>query len=186
MNTNKSLIALQHEANALELAIIENNGEIPPELDEALTNVQIDLADKLDGYGFVMERFEKALKPYWKDQLEFHQKVLKAIDAIPKKLKERLKFACADELKEGEKKIVKEGNKFKFTISKLAPTVHVIDDELLPEKYLKTETVEVTNTTVDEDLLRKDLEDGVEVEGAWLEPSYRITKTKKKMKELAK
>src|SRR3990167_7441840 len=169
-NHENTLVELYRQAHTIEQAIIENNGELTPELDAALMNIETNMAEKLDGYAFVLDRM-KSSQEFWKAESEKTAALAKACATIQSRIKERLKFIMSER---GQKTC--EGNKTKFTLSATKGSFIVGDEEAIPEKFKTATTVYV----VDRERVRTAIEAGEEVPGAWIIAGHQLRITKKK------
>lgn len=176
--TNKSLVSIVNEAISIERLLIESGGEITPELSDALAVNAGTLADKVDGYVHILERFED-LETHYKSRAEFFKKIAEHCKKAQDRLKENIKFAM-QELEVTDL----HGNDMRFKLSP-TPGVMVIEDEdMVPVEYKN----EVISTVIDKKALKDALKNG-EVPGAKLVPGYSIRSyantPDKKKKEVA-
>jgi hypothetical protein len=165
MSENKSLSTIVSEMSVIVSAIIENGGELTPELESAFDNVGTDLATKCDGYAVFMERLETEAD-YWKAKADSYSKVSKSCKALKERLNDNIKFAMrtlnTDEVKGGD---------VRFKLSKLAPKV-VLNEEKIPQEY----KMQVTEWVPDKERIKVDLQNGCAIEGAGLEDVYSLRK----------
>lgn len=152
---SESLRALVAQATNLSTALIESGGELPPEMEAALTEIDVKLPIKIDGYAVIMERLEMESE-YWKQKAELYVDISRGCLKARERLKESLKFAMgqlgADELK---------GIDVRFKLSNAKPKL-VINEALLETGYLIAQTVSVP----DKKRIEQDLKDGIAIEGA--------------------
>lgn len=60
MNNSLTLYQLTEEQQLIEDLLIENGGELTPEIEEALNANQLALSEKVDGYNCILRKFEGA------------------------------------------------------------------------------------------------------------------------------
>lgn len=160
---NESLYSLVAQANALSRMLAETGGEITPEIESLMSNVDVKLPEKVDGYAVVMERLELEAK-YWKDKAASYSLMAKSLASLQDKLKERLKEAIkalgVDEI---------HGNDVRFKLSGVKPAL-VLDESKLDPSYLMT----VTETVPDKERIRAALQEGAEISGASLVQSVSL------------
>lgn len=158
-----TLFSLVQQANVISRMLAESGGEITPELDALMANVDVKLPEKIDGYHVVMERLEVEAK-YWKDKSTAYALMAKAHTAIQEKIKERLKEAMkalgVDEIK---------GHDVRFKLSNVKPSL-VIDEAKLDPSY----TMVVTETVPDKERIRAALSEGARIPGAQLVPGQSL------------
>jgi len=157
-----SLMELVSHAAQIERAIIEANGELTPELEEALDFSEAALVEKAENYEAIFKRMELSSK-YWKEEAAKFAKVGGSLEKLSKSLKERLKFAM---LELGKEEII--GGKTRIKLCKTAPAL-VVDGDV-PENY----KMMVTETVVDKSRIKEDLVKGLEVPGAHLEGGFQL------------
>lgn len=172
MSESKTLAALFTEANDIGLKLIENEGEITPDLEERLNQLQIDLPEKVDAYVFIMEALE-AQEAMYKKRAEFFSRLAKSHSGTRERIKERIKFL----MQQGNKDEVL-GNDYRFKLSPSKPSLKV-NTELLPAKF----TREVVLFEVDKKAIEEALMSGEDVPGAHFEcgVTFRIYANKKKL-----
>lgn len=160
----KSLVALSKEHFEIEVALAESGGEISQELDEVLQRLQIDTADKVDGYSMVMQRMD-VLESFYLARAERLTKMAKAASAVKQRLTENLKLAM-------ETRQVDElcGLDVKFRLVNSNPKVIIENEDAVDEAYKVT----VTTKKIETKRIAEDLKNGVPVAGARLERGRHI------------
>lgn len=151
----------------LTQSLIENNGELTPELEQGLTANSANLANKVDAYAQVIERIDLEITS-WKQQKADADAVLKRLEGAKERLRDSLKSSA---LALGETRLEGVYNKISVTPSKGRL---VIDDAVLDKAYTRiVQTVEA-----DKYRIRQALESGESVTGASIEPGHilRISK----------
>ena len=151
------------ESNCLTQQIVACNGELSPEMEDALAKVELGLAHKVDGYKFMMDRLDVE-SDYWSSQAEVYTKIAKA----HKKAKERMKQALKDAMLAMDRKEIL-GDNVRFSLTPTKASL-VINEELLPNQH----KIVVTTMVPDKEAIREYLESGEEITGAKLEPSFAL------------
>jgi hypothetical protein len=151
------------QANHIERQIVEASGELSAELEAALAQVDLALAEKVDGYSAVMVRLDAAAE-YWKVRADELARVARSVGAARDRIKEAVKAAM-----QAMGKDEVSGNEVRFNLSKVKPRL-VIDDAALDPAY----KMQVTETVTDKERVRLALEEGFEVRGARLESSVSL------------
>ena len=162
MSTLNEIIA---QSNTSINKIIENGGELTEELALELENLNTALVNKVDNYAIFTDRIKNEIT-YFKSKAKEFSDVSKTLTSLDKNIKERIKFAMT-ELDKDELK----GDNYRFKLSNTKAALEY-DEAVLPDRY-KIQTI-VEN--VDKDMLRIDLENGLEVEGAFLKNSKSLRK----------
>lgn len=160
-----TLLDLANRANEITQLIIEADGELTPELEQALAVSEKDIAQKADGYYLMMVTMSNRVKELKELSKQFTD-AAKSIDNQLKSLNERLKFAMesmdTDEIK---------GERYRFKLSTGKASL-VIKHELIGDAFKR----EVVTTEVDKDLIESKLKAGEKVPGAYLEPTLTLRK----------
>lgn len=160
---NDSLYGLVQQANTISRMLAESGGEITPELEALMANVDVKMPEKIDGYHVVLERLEVEAK-YWKDKSAAYALMAKAHTAMHDRIKDRLKDAMkalgVDEIK---------GHDVRFKLSNVKPAL-VIDESKLDPSY----TMVVTETVPDKERIRAALTEGAKIQGAQLVQSQSL------------
>ena len=163
--SQQSLVNLVKQANFLEQTLIESGGELTPELEEILNNIDINLPEKVDGYYSVLERFELAEK-YWKDKATAFSNISSACKKLQVRLKENLKYAAKES---GGDEIT--GKEYRFKVQK-SPKSLVINEDKLASKWYIEEVV----LTPDKPRIKEALEAKEKIEGAYFEQGTQLRK----------
>lgn len=158
----QSLADIVGQANAIEMKLMESGGELTPELEAALLQVDASLPEKLDGYDVVMARLAAAEK-MWAARADEYARVASALSNAQSRMKERLKWAMGQM---GKSEV--SGNEVRFTLVNGKPKL-VINGEV-PEAYVTI----VQTKQADKERIRADLEMGVKIPGASLEPTVQL------------
>lgn len=137
---------------AIERMLVESEGEITPEIEMRLAALDIDMAEKVDGYRCMVVRFEMQAKAIDEDTRLLAAKKSALVNAATR-LKDRLKAVM-------ESRGVTElrGLVWKAAIQKnggkAALTLLVEGPEALPPAY------QIMTVTADSDAIRQGLKDG--------------------------
>jgi hypothetical protein len=161
-----NLETLIKQSTQLAGALVECQGELTPELEAALDLVNEKLPQKIDNYGYLIDRLEVEatfLGEKIKQIADLQSKIVTAHE----QLKERMTF----HLHSVEDKTLL-GNEYKF---KLSPTAGrtVVDEKVLPMDYWKTEVLK----RVDREKIKADLKTGKEIPGCKIEQTWSFRKT---------
>lgn len=159
----KSLILMTQEIIELERALLENDGVLPPEMEERFNLTTGTLASKVDNYKYVMAAMD-ARSVYFKD-LENQAKAARQIfDNTKDRLKDLLKWSM-------HSLDVREllGHDWRFVLSGSKNRL-VIDETKLPPKYFK----EVKSLVPDKDLIEGDMALGTIIDGVTTEPVEQL------------
>ena len=163
----KKLYEITLSYQELESELLELQGELTTEIEEKLNSLSKDLASKTDSIGYILERLEResiALKEKSKQFQIVAKRLEQAYDRLKDYTKQNMKALDVSEL---------QGESYRFKKSNLKPKL-VIDDEALIDRAYFKETI---LTTLDKEMIRLALENGISVNGARLEEvtSLRIT-----------
>ena len=176
---NKSLYLIVNEAMQIEQMLMESGGEVTPEIEMALSVNSSELANKVDGYQHIIERFN-SLADHYKARAEFFKTIAGQCKTASDRLKDNIKFAMielgVDEVK---------GQDMRFKLSTTSGTLVIEDAEMVPVEF-KTEviTTEIDKKSLKEAALKGDVP-GVKIEPGHSLRSYANTPEKKsKTKEV--
>lgn len=162
--TRTTLIEAAQDFAAVEQLLLESQGELTPELEAWLTEVESNVADRVDAYVMVQERLKEAAD-FYKTQADKFLAAKKASENAVERMKERIRAAMTtmgtDELR---------GEAFRFKMSN-APKRLVIDNEdTVPMAYKSARTV----YDLAKDGIKVALEGGSEIPGCHLEGGKSI------------
>jgi len=130
MNENQNtltLFQLSAEMAAIEAALIENGGELTPELETAMAETSEGLQRKADGYGILLAKFA-AVSDACKAEIDRIQNIKKTADNSVKRIKGHL----AETMRAFEMKHL-DGETHKFTLTQSTGTV--IDEDAVLRPY---------------------------------------------------
>lgn len=164
-----TLIKIADDALALNRQLIESGGELTPEIEARLNDIDLKTRDKIDAYQVVRERC-RLEADYWKTKADELMRISRAHKEIDRRLTENIKKHM--ELT-GTKEV--EGHTVRFVLTKTGEEL-VIDDSLLPDAY----KMQVTEWVPDKEKIRAALQDGVDVAGAELRGGFALRKYARK------
>lgn len=134
-----TLSELLERQNEIEMALIDNGGELTPEIEEALGLTEENLKDKIDGYHSLMGKLE-----YGNNEIDAEIKRLQALKKTKENAVKRLKGHLYDRMVEyGIDRI--EGKLCKVFRKGTAPAVKIEDEVSLLAPY----TFDITAVKVD-------------------------------------
>lgn len=162
-----SLVDLTKESQALILKIIEAGGEITPEVEQELSNVELNLAEKIDRYAYLIERLNDEAE-HWKKKKQKMDRLKCACENAAKNLKNTIKLSM-----QMQKVTEVKGIDEKFILVKQRDIVEIDDLTKLPKKYTKT----VITVEPDKNAIRVALNENKKVPGARLVKSEYIKAT---------
>lgn len=165
---------VQNHQSLFEI-LMEEGGEITSVETESIVDgwmkeITSDLALKADGYKYKMDTLEVTATQL-KAEAEKIEKAAKTLQNISKSLKDRMKFAM-QEL--GVDTI--EGNKFKYKLQSVKPSVVITDEAALPAIYTRTKT----EILPDKIAIGEALDQGIEVPGVKRVENFTIKTSIKK------
>ena len=166
MSETKTLVRVLNEKQALVNELIESGGEISEALEFALDITEQALVQKVDGYFFVIDAFESKEK-----QLKELADELYDAAKMCKNESQRIKDHVKNRMRELEVKELQGGMR-RFTLSTGKASVSV-DEALLPAQYTKESIV----VSADKDLIKKALDEGLDVPGARLMETWVLKST---------
>lgn len=161
-----TLYEIVSQAQIIEQQIAEAGGELSPELEQALANVDLSLTEKVEGYAQVIDRLE-SVSEYWSKKAKELSAISDGVDTAVKRIEERLKSAMI-ELRKDEVF----GESIRFKLSTTKGSLVIEDSSKIPSQFLMT----VTTTIPDKEKIREALERADEVPGAKLLGGYRLNK----------
>ena len=172
-----TLPALIQQAADLESRLAESGGELTPEVEAALSKVEL-IPEKVDAYAFILDRLKSATA-YWQEEYRNSRAIAEACE----KARDRLKLALKMAMKGAGLTDLNGVNK-RFKLSDSGGSL-VIDEGALPATYL----MEVVTLKPDKERIRAALEAGEKIPGAQIVPGTRLAayanKANKTTKELA-
>lgn len=167
-----TLFSLVAEAQSLESKIIEAGGELTPDIEEALSSLDIAVTDKVESYAFIMDSCENRAQ-FWKAKADLYSKIAKSHTLIQERIKERLKAAM---MELGKDEVL--GHSIRFKLQALKPKLVIKDESKIPADF----KVVVQTTAPDKERIASALNDGFEIPGATLEKVFSLRQYAKKEK----
>lgn len=146
--------------------ITDNEGELTPELEAKIAQVQNDMIHKTDSI-VAWVNYNNDLKEIAKKRIEELQDIISRIDKRLEKFDQYVD-SCLSKL--GANKI--EGKMFTIAKRKPSMVVNVFDESLLPMEFIN---IPEPKPTVSKTAIAKALKEGKEVPGARLEESKKIS-----------
>lgn len=159
-----SLTELLNESSEIEKILADSGGELTPELEQRISNIDVNLPTKIDSYDYLIKRMANAAE-FYKQRAQLFTKFSKSCDAISKRIKDSLKFKM---INNGLTEI--SGIEVRFNLRNNKKTVFISDESAIPAKY----KILITTEKVDLDKVKDDLEAGIHVPGADLLQSKSI------------
>lgn len=147
--------------------VVENEGELTPEIEKELQTTEQNLSKKVDNYVEFLNRTHSEIE-YWKNKKQEMDEIKKALEALKKRLENNAFYYIK---KNGVNDLI--GNMYKFKLQKSTPRLIIDDVNKLPWNY-KSEIVDIE---IDKDKLKRDLQNGYEIEGAHLEGGLYLKKS---------
>ena len=159
-----TLLQLVKTSNEITETLYESGGELTPQLEDNLKQLEVSLEAKVDAYVAIIERSDKEIE-FLEHKIKQLQSVKKGLSTLKDHLKDRLKLAS----RELEKPVL-EGIESKVTVSPSKPSVIIADESQLTDKYLE----KVVTYKPLKDIILTDLNQGIEVPGVKLEQGYSL------------
>jgi hypothetical protein len=147
----------------IEKNIIESNGELSPELEKQLLQIDLSKREAVDSVQITLDRLE-ALSDYWKRRADGYTRVSKSLEISAAKLKRHVKDIMAAS---GTEDLY--GLEWRLKLCPAKPKV-VVNEETLPREYLKEKITFVP----DKGRIEEEIKMGVPIEGVTLEPVYTL------------
>lgn len=152
-----SLFVIQNEMQLVVNQLVENGGELTPELEQALQITESQLKEKAKNYGAVIRSMD-----YEKTIIDAEIKRLQDLKTIRTKSIDRLKNSLSEAMQQFEmEKIETATMKISFRSSQ---SIEILDEAEISKKY-KTQVI---TTKVDKMQIKKDIKNGETVTGAKL------------------
>lgn len=162
---NRTLITIALTANQFEKELLENNGELTPELEQSLSVANICKQKKVDAYHAILERCKSA-------QLELKEK-RDLIDTLMKKYKrheEYLKLNLKEAMSiSGTHEL--QGELVRFKLHTRGNKLVIDNEEVIPHTFFD----KVEQFILNKERLEKALEAGEYIEGAHLDTINVLT-----------
>lgn len=160
MNTLQTLTI---QADRISQIILENGGELTPDLERELSAIETGVAQKIDSYDFVIDSLEKRAE-FFKDQATRRLVVARGMEKAASYLKDNIK---AHMIRLGTTDAV--GEEVRFKLSQSKPKL-VIDEIALPADFKMI----VSELVPDKEKILATLGLGESVPGAQLVPTHSL------------
>lgn len=158
-----TMIELTRLSSDLNQAIIEAGGEITPEIEQVLVDLDIKTKEKVDAYSYAMEKMELEAE-YWKQKAETSMRIAKAFITSRERLNTIIKNRM---IVDGVKELL--GNESKFKLVPLKPKM-MIDEKFLEDRFYREEVLK----KIDRSMIEESIKQGETVAGVTLEPVYAL------------
>ncbi len=162
-----NLISITQSIIALENEILDNGGELTPELELSLEITEKNLLEKVDKYVYLIDRLESGVE-FFKAKQDEAAKLKKSYESTIDNLKERLKFAMKT-LNTNELR----GLEYSYKLAKSKSKVKIENIETIPMEYVR----EKITYEPDKEKIFAALEIGLQISGATLENTYSLRKS---------
>ena len=160
----RTLIEAANDELALMQLIQEAEGELTPQLEEWLAEVEKNISTKTDHYRFLLDRLEANAEAVDKRAKELRAAAV-AINNLQENIKARIKRAMTTM---GTTEI--KGESFRFKLSNSAPKVVVENEDKVPLTFKREETV----WTPDKTKIKESFDIGVPVDGCRIEQGQTL------------
>lgn len=159
-----TLLAAAQDEVALMALVQEAEGELTPQLEEWLAEVEKNIATKADHYRFVLDRLEANAEALDKRAKELRAAAV-ALHNVQESIKGRIKQAMTTM---GTNEV--KGESFRFKLSNSAPRIVVDNEDKVPLTFKREETV----WTPDKKAIKESFDLGVPVEGCHIEQGQTL------------
>lgn len=166
MSETKTLPAIIAEATSIVQALMENDGELPAELELAQDLNAAALAAKSDQYGWILAELQARVE-FLKSRADAYREAMASIEKGAANIEERLKWAMSQL---GVKEIA--GEETRFVLMQNPPRAVIDDETKIPGVYFVSEV----KTSLDRKRLLEDLKAGQEIPGAKMERGIRVAR----------
>lgn len=164
LETKKSLYDIRKDFEEIKTFIEEQYGEVDDNLFDELMQKESDLIRKTQSYVYVINKIKKN-KEYRKELKKRLSELDKQDDNLIEFLIGNLMFTMKKlELDKIETPV------YKVRIQKNPPSVSIIDENKIPDKYKER----IIQTKIDKKAILKDVKDGKEIEGVEITQSEGI------------
>lgn len=159
-----TLPEITRAANDVAVMLMENGGELTPEIEKFLSELDLKTKAKVDGYALMIERM-KLEQGFWKEQAEAASAIAKACEAVGKRIKGAILNTMGSE---GIEEI--SGNLKRAVLTSTAGSLDITDAEAIPEEF----KMKVTQTVIDTEKVRAALDAMEDVPGARIKGGLSI------------
>lgn len=160
-----NLFEIVAQAQSIEKMIAEAGGELTPELEAALDNIDLTMATKVESYSYLVDRVcHEAM--FWKGKAQQFTKLARALESVADRVEGNMKKAMI-----AMQKTEVLGESVRYVLSTTKGAL-VVDTAKLPDTY----KMAVTEYVADKEKIRAALEKFEDVPGAKLEGGYSLRK----------
>jgi len=156
---SQKLISILRQAELLERKLIENHGELTPEMEALISATGTELMKKVDGLAYFLDSMS-AKADFWKKKAEEFDRYQRACENAVARIRENVKFSM---VMSGTNEIT--GKDFRFVVTPSNPSLRILNAKDLPREFIETIVTEVPR----KDLIKTALKEGIEVPGACLD-----------------
>lgn len=156
-----NLISLAGLANQIHETLLANGGDLTPELELKLTEIEAKLPNKADGYAYVCEDLDHKVDMLTsRANVYAHaaQSLKRHIKFMKDKMKLALELLDAKEIK---------GIEHRWKLQSAKDRVIIDDESKVPDRYFETTIIRIPQ----KDAIYSDLKTGVNIPGCRLEAS---------------
>ena len=139
-------------------------GTEPEVFTDVLNATDGELAEKLENYAMIMTNIQSNIDGKKAEAKRLLERA-KAEEESIKRMKQNMQYAM---VASGQTKV--KGEKFNFTVQKNPPSLKVVDETLIPRKFVKVEQV----STVDKKAILAEAKNGVEIKGVEIQQGESI------------
>ena len=154
---------LRAQAAQLQAELEDVGGELSPEMEKLINEIELRSAEKIDGYSFVIDKIKHQME-FWEEQATYAEDVYKSFERVQKRIKDNLQFALTSNSMEEAR-----GNLRRVKLTKSGGRL-VIDPRLVPKEFCD----EVTSFIPNKEKIRAALERFEDVPGAKIEGGLSI------------
>lgn len=164
-----TLSEIVKETNALTQHILDNGGELSPELEEALLKVDLSMAVKIEGYAHLISRMEMEAS-YFSAKAQALSRIARSHERVVDRLWQRIKEAMIE-----TERTELEGETVVYKLIKGKPKL-IINENLLGSEYKDKVVIEEVN----KDRVKEALDSGEMLDGARYEGGFTLRCVNKK------
>lgn len=160
----KSLAELVIAASIIERSLLENDGELTPVIEQMMSEIDVRLPEKVEGYAGIMARMSM-IQDFYNQKAKFYMKLAQGADQVERRCKDNLKLAMETL---GVKEIM--GIDVKFRLME-TQAVSIDDETMIPEAY---KHLPIMVPVIEKKKIAEDLKLGVQVPGASLKTNAHV------------
>jgi hypothetical protein len=164
----QTLVEIVSQVAEVTSQIVEAGGELSPELEMKLMQIDLSLARKVDGYSNFIDRLEMEIA-YW----DAKAKRMKQIADSHKRLREGLRTRIKEAMIAMDRNEIA-GEDMRFKLVRSTPSLVIDDENAIPGEY------QIVSWEIDNAKLKKALQSDMKVPGAHLEESLSLRALSKK------